>query len=318
MTATDITRSAPLVLVTGPTRGLGKDLTLALARRKVRLLLLGRDENSLSAVAQLAKQAGAIEVATVVADMGSFASVRRAAHEVSTLAETSGLVSAVVANAGVQLSNRSQRSVNGLEMTFAVNVVANHLLLSSIKESLAGDAHIVVVGSGTHFGDPITRLVVAAPRWEEPGKLAAAGGPDADSLKAGQCAYSTSKLGVNYLVHELNRRWGSPRRANIYDPGLMPGTGLARDLPRFKQWAWNNVMPALKVLPGVTSTSNSAERLARLTLGEEHATVSNAYIEIGKLSQASNESDDPQRERELWEFCELATSSEPTTLETSS
>jgi hypothetical protein len=88
----------------------------------------------------------------------------------------------------------------------------------------------------------------------------------------------------------------------------MPGTGLARDLPKFKQWAWNNIMPALKVLPGVTSTANSAERLARLTLGEEHGGISNAYIEIGKLTAASKESDDPAREAALWEYCLRVTS----------
>jgi NAD(P)-dependent dehydrogenase (short-subunit alcohol dehydrogenase family) len=218
-----------------------------------------------------------------------------------------GHINAIVANAGIQMGDRNHHTADGLETTFGVNVVGNYLLLSLLRSALAADSHVVMVGSGTHFGDPLTRALVAAPQWRDPQELARPGGANGETAKAGQCAYSTSKLGVNYLVHELNRRWGEPLRANIYDPGLMPGTGLARDLPRYKQWAWNNVMPALKVLPGVSSTANSAERLARLTLGEEHAGISNAYIEIGKLSKASAASDDPARESALWDYCEQIT-----------
>lgn len=296
----------PLVLVTGPTRGLGKDLVFALARRNVRLLLLGRNVDAVSAVAATAKSYGAESAESFVLDLTSFESIRLCADELThrMSQEALGTIDAVVANAGIQMGDRQQTTKDGLETTFGVNVVGNHLLLNLFKPFLSEDAHIVVVGSGTHFGGPLTRLVVAAPRWQEPSVLATAGGQDSEKPTAGQRAYSTSKLGVNYLVHELNRRWGSPLRANIYDPGLMPGTGLARDLPLFKQWAWNNIMPVLKVLPGVSSTANSAERLARLALGEEHAGISNAYIEISKLTKASAASFDPAREAALWDYCE--------------
>jgi NAD(P)-dependent dehydrogenase (short-subunit alcohol dehydrogenase family) len=310
MTVTDITSSitTPLVVVTGPTRGLGKDLALALAKRKVRLILAGRSANELAGIASTVKQAGSPWVETVTLDLASFASIAAASQRIQELTSdpTVGPLDAVVANAGIQLSNRLQTTADGLELTFGVNVVGNHYLLSSIRSQLAPAAHVVIVGSGTHFGDPLTKLVVAAPVWEGAAQLAKAGtsGVDgAETLKAGQRAYSTSKLGVNYLVHALNREWGAPIRVNIYDPGLMPGTGLARDLPKFKQWAWNNIMPVLRVLPGVATTAHSAEQLAQLTLGETHAGLSNAYIEIGKLTKASAESDNKQRETELWKFC---------------
>lgn len=310
MTANDIT---PLVLVTGPTRGLGRDLVLALARRRTSLLLLGRDVAATAEVAKQARNAGAPLAEIIAIDLASFASIRSAVAGDEGVAAVAkrldlGPIDAVVANAGIQMSSRTQTTEDGLEMTFGVNVIGNHLLLNMLRPMLASEAHVVVVGSGTHFGDPMTRMVVAAPVWEDPVSLARIGGEGGDSAKAGQRAYSTSKLGVNYLVHELNRRWGAPVRVNIYDPGLMPGTGLARDLPRFKQFAWDNIMPALRVFPGVTSTVNSAERLARFTLGEEHRTATNAYVAIGKLSAVSKESDDPRREAALWDYCEQITS----------
>jgi NAD(P)-dependent dehydrogenase (short-subunit alcohol dehydrogenase family) len=272
---------------------------------------MARNTTELASVVSHTKPLGGGSVMSVHVDLSAFDSIRSAVNGPEGVIEAlqrNGIphIDVVVANAGLQMSDRLHTTTDGIESTFGVNVVANHLLLSLLRPALATDAHIVVVGSGTHFGDPITRTVVAAPVWESPSELAKTGGANADSPKAGQRAYSTSKLGVNYLVHELNRRWPSIR-SNIYDPGLMPATGLARDLPKFKQWAWNNVMPALKVLPGVTSTTNSSERLARLALGEEHADVRNAYIEIGKLSQASKASNDPTREADLWEYCERVT-----------
>jgi NAD(P)-dependent dehydrogenase (short-subunit alcohol dehydrogenase family) len=311
MTVDDIT---PLVVVTGPSRGLGKDLVLALAKRRCRLLLLGRDTVAIDAVAKDALKAGATSVHVVGLDLTSFASIRSCASELAALVaeQNLGAIHAVVANAGIQMSNRLQKTADGLETTFGVNVVGNHLLLKLLRPLLAPDAHVVVVGSGTHFGDPVTRVLVAAPIWQEPAQLAAPGGTGGETTRAGQCAYSTSKLGVNYFVHELNRQWGAPIRANVYDPGLMPGTGLARDLPPVKRWVWNNIMPALTILPGVATTAHSAERLARLTLGEEHAGVSNAYIELGKLSEASKASNDPAREASLWNYCNEVTKTSET------
>jgi NAD(P)-dependent dehydrogenase (short-subunit alcohol dehydrogenase family) len=272
------------------------------------LILLGRDRAKLEKVAALARSAGARAADFIELDLASFASIHSAAAKVAERTDTKQLtIDAVVANAGIQMGGRSRVTDDGLETTFGVNVVGNQLLVQLLRRHLTNNAHVVVVGSGTHFGDPLTRMLVAAPVWQTPAKLAEPISADADSPKAGQCAYSTSKLGVNYLVHELNNRWPSPLRANVYDPGLMPGTGLARDLPSFKQWAWNNIMPALTILPGVATTKTSAERLARLTLGEEHPGARNEYIEIGKLSKASNESFNPERERELWEYCEQIT-----------
>jgi short-subunit dehydrogenase len=72
MTVDDIT---PLVVVTGPSRGLGKDLVLALAKRRCRLLLLGRDTTAIANVAKEAVKAGATSTHVVGLDLTSFASI---------------------------------------------------------------------------------------------------------------------------------------------------------------------------------------------------------------------------------------------------
>jgi NAD(P)-dependent dehydrogenase (short-subunit alcohol dehydrogenase family) len=311
MAVTDITT----VLVTGPTQGLGRETTLGLARRGCRLVLLGRASSRLDDVVEAATQAGAQSIQRIDFDASSVASVVRAAAEVGRLVAdgTVGRLDAIVANAGIQMSSRVEASVDGYELTFAVNVLANYVLTTSLVPVLASQSHIVIVGSGTHYGTFPTTALVAAPQWAEPAELATPGialpvGRDGTSLKAGQCAYSTSKLAVNYLANELQRRSTPGVRVNVYDPGLMPGTGLARDLPKFKRWAWDNVLPRLvPVIPGAATVTHSATRLVNFVLGDNLVDARGAYVEIGKLSKPSPASHDQGREKTLWDWCGSAT-----------
>jgi NAD(P)-dependent dehydrogenase (short-subunit alcohol dehydrogenase family) len=295
------------VVLTGPTRGLGFDAALAMARAGTRLVLMGRDPHRLDVVAQAAQNAGAPEVTSVLCDFSSLSSVQEASADIASRVVSGELATldVVVGNAGLQMNDRLSLSKDGYEATFAVNVLANHVLIRSLLPSASPDAHFVVVGSGTHFGN--SRLV-AGPVWAPPDVLAgpgAGGAPfEPDSGRAGQCAYSTSKLGVNYLVQAWQSRHESGARFNVYDPGLMPGTGLVRTGPAYRKWAWNHIMPLLTVLPGVTSTKNSAAQLAALSLGQCYPDARGAYIEIEKLSRASNESENKEREQQLWDFCE--------------
>jgi hypothetical protein len=45
---------------------------------------------------------------------------------------------------------------------------------------------------------------------------------------------------------------------NVFDPGQMPGTGIARDYPRLRAFAWSYVLPALTV--AVAPPSGTARR----------------------------------------------------------
>jgi NAD(P)-dependent dehydrogenase (short-subunit alcohol dehydrogenase family) len=311
MTDTDITSRA--VLITGPSRGLGREAALAIAKQNVPLVLMGRSSAAFDEVATLARSTSTSSVECVFADFACLASVKAAVELVRDAIQSGKWqpLRALIANAGLQFSNRSQRTVDGLETTFAVNVVANHVLIQGLLPCLV-DASVVVVGSGTHFGAKPATLLVAAPRWDEPSVLAeplpavvgAGRRAMTGATRDGQRAYSTSKLAVNYLVHEFQRRHGASARFNVYDPGLMPGTGLARDLPPVKQWAWNKIMPRLvSVVPGMAITIESAQGLVKLALGQEHADARGEYFEIGVASQASSESTNQQRESALWDYC---------------
>src|SRR5205807_7305075 len=106
--------------------------------------------------------------------------------------------------------------------------------------------------------------------------------PDANASTAGRRAYTTSKLCNVMFAYELSRRLRAHGRGtitvNAFDPGLMPGTGLARDYGPAQRFIWNYALPALRFIPGVNSANRSGRDLARLVLDPELESVSGKYF----------------------------------------
>jgi NAD(P)-dependent dehydrogenase (short-subunit alcohol dehydrogenase family) len=308
MTATDI----DVIAVTGPTRGLGAELVrrLAVSRPAPVLVLLGRAGPALDGALHGAREAGATGSIAVPCDLASLADVHRATAEVRAAVADGRIppLTALVANAGVQTVDRRQRTADGHELTFGVNVLATHVLVESLRTALVPGAHVMLLGSSTHHGDRSLGLV-DPPRWEDPLVLARPDGLDGEP-RAGSRAYATSKLAVLHQAHEWDRRYGdgpSALHVVVYDPGLMPGTGLARMFGPGRRFAWSFVLPLLRVLPGVTSPRRSAAHLADLVLGRRHARLRGAYVRLGTPTDPAPASFDAERERRLWEVSEQLT-----------
>lgn len=297
------------VLMTGPTGGLGRALLGPLARSgPEHLVLLGRSPEAMAAAAAAARQAGADSVSVVQVDLSDLDSVARAGREVAGLVGTGAPpLRSLVLNAGVQMADRRHTSAQGLELTFAVNVVAQHLLLRSTADATATGARTVLVGSGTHYGDWHSYGSVPPPAWQDPALLARPDSTDGDDAKAGPRAYATSKLGVLYLAHGWQAHHGD-RTFNVFDPGLMPGTGLGRELKGVQRFAWNRVMPAMTFLPAWSTPRRSAGHLAALALGETHPDLAGGYVELGRERRSSQASYDLQAQQRLWQALEDLTS----------
>jgi hypothetical protein len=108
-------------------------------------------------------------------------------------------------------------------------------------------------------------------------------------------AYATSKLAAVHLAHELGRRTGPQTTVHVFDPGMMPGTGLAREGSLAERIAWNTLLHLVRLLPAATSPRASARKLAAAVLAETPA-PSGSYLDRGRLVASY----DPQREAELW------------------
>jgi hypothetical protein len=91
---------------------------------------------------------------------------------------------------------------------------------------------------------------------------------------------------------------------NAFDPGLMPGSGLARDYSALGRFAWRYLFPAMRVLPNVNSTRASGRHLAALINDDRFDGVSGQYFEGRRAIKSSVDSYDRAKARDLWETSE--------------
>lgn len=272
-------------LMTGASRGIGLHAAEHLVRDDpdIRLIVVARDGQA---------RPEHPHVRAIRGDLGSLAGVRQIAAAMQDV-ELSGYLG----NAGVQMTSAAHATPDGFETTFGINVLAHYLLIRLIQDRFTNPARIVITGSDSHFGDfRHTIGLVPAPRWDDAGRLAS---PGADGATAGRRAYSTSKLGVIYLVHALARRLPAGVDAYTFNPSLVPGTGLARDAGPIARAVFAAVGPLLLHTPLANSADEAGAQLAAVATGPRPG-PSGSYIDRTTLTRSSPESYDEAREEALW------------------
>ncbi|WP_052424017.1 SDR family NAD(P)-dependent oxidoreductase [Nonomuraea candida] len=285
------------VLITGGTGGLGYETAgrLAAARPGWTVLITGRDARRADDAARRLSAGSGGHVVGARLDLASLAEVRAFAAELPGR----GLppLRGIVCNAGTQVVRGITYTEDGFETTFAVNHLAHFLLVNLLLPAVAGEARIVFVASDTH--DPARRTGMPAPRWAAPAELARS--PRGESPREGRRRYTTSKLCNVLTAYELARR-RPDLRVNAFDPGLMPGTGLARDYSRLHLLAWRHVLPALALLPGlgVRTAGRSGAALAALVAAPRFAAVTGAYFSGLRAVRSSEASYSPELAADLW------------------
>ncbi len=136
--------------ITGATDGLGRALAGRLAASGHRLILHGRDELRLAAVAADIEQSGAAPPETVLADLADLRQVRELSGQVRALTDR---LDVFVSNAGVgsgEPDGHERRvSADGYELRFAVNYLAGFDLALRLLPLLraAGSARLINVAS---------------------------------------------------------------------------------------------------------------------------------------------------------------------------
>jgi len=265
-----------VVLVTGGNSGIGFECARELARRGSRVLIASRNQPaSEEAVRRIARESGDGAASALVLDLGSLASVRAFAKEIEARKLP---LRALVCNAGLQLNSGPKLTPDGFESTFAVNHLGHFLLTNLLLERLLANApaRIVIVASGVH--DPAMKTMMPHPAITDFDTLAATGGPSREKFD-GRVAYVNSKLCNLWFTYELVRRLEAaklssdarPLLVNAWEPGLVPGSGLARDYPPALKFIWDWILPGVaRVLslryPTINPAPKSGAALARLVL----------------------------------------------------
>ena len=271
------------VLVTGATDGIGKETALALAEMGARVILVGRNPEKCARItAQINQRPGQDRAEYLVADLSSQAQIRRLADEFK---ERYPRLDVLVNNAGAFMLKR-ELTVDGIEMTFALNYLNYFLLTNLLLDVIqaSAPARIVNVSSAAHTS----------------GKL------DFDDLQSRRhysswAAYSNSKLANVYFTYELARRLeGSRITVDVLHPGFVAsnfgknGSGLLRPIFSISQFF-------------AISPQKGAETSVYLASSPEVEGVTGKYYVEKKAVSSSAASYDQEAARRLWQISEEMT-----------
>lgn len=236
------------ILITGGTTGLGYWAAYELARQSPtsKVIISSRvdRQNAVKSLNDLLSKTRSTNTTTqqvefMSLDLSSTANVRTFVKTLDS--KNYPPISSLLLNAGIQFHDgtKLRYSPDGIEMTFATNHLGHALLFFLLKPHLTDDARIVITASGTH--DPIqmakSRLVTPIAAYESAELLAHPTDNEGYSTNdKGIQRYASSKLANVMFVSALERRLSKLRATSnkswtvvAMDPGLMPGTSLARD-----------------------------------------------------------------------------------------
>ncbi len=264
-------------LVTGATAGIGEVTALALAQQGATVVIVSRNQQRCEDTAMRIRQESQNPaVDFLVADLSSQADVRRVASQYQ---ERYNRLDVLVNNAGGFFSRR-QDSVDGIELTWALNHLNYFLLTHLLQDTLlvSAPARVINVSSNAHLGGQI----------------------NFDDLQAqrgyfGWRVYAQSKLANVLHAYELARRLdGSRVTVNALHPGFVA-----------TRFAGNNGMLyhlGLKVAHFFALTPEQGARTSiYLASSEEVEGVTGKYYVYEKPASSSPVSYDEQVARRLWE-----------------
>jgi NAD(P)-dependent dehydrogenase (short-subunit alcohol dehydrogenase family) len=280
-TAYGLDPAGAICLVTGANRGIGLAIGTALARAGAHVTLLCRDPVRAEAARdEVRRSTGNDRVDHLLADLASQASIRSAAEEFRRRHDR---LDVLVNNAAV-VSEQRQTTVDGRELTFAVNHLAYFLLTRQLLDLVVAGRGVIVNVAATNHRDAVDDV------------------EDLDSLHGYEmrAAYKRSKLANVSFTLELARRLGSSARANC----LCPSVNATELLMQFRrvppeQWA--------ERLAREASPDTAAEVAMRLIT----APGTGRYLEEGVDVEPSPLARDPELAHRLWQRCSHLTGLDP-------
>jgi NAD(P)-dependent dehydrogenase (short-subunit alcohol dehydrogenase family) len=209
-------------------------------------------------------------------------------------------ITALVNNAGLQNISKTAYTEDGFEITFGTNHLGGFYLTLLLLPYIEKNGSITFTASDTH--DPATKTAIEPPVFTAGKELAFTKETSEKEKIVGQRRYSTSKLCnvlTTYVLHE--RLADKNIRVNAFDPGLTPGTGLAKSYPALLRFVWNNIMPMMRYFrKNTNSPATSGSRLANLAFSKELSQLNGIYYSDGKVTKSSTDSYNKAYQAELW------------------
>lgn len=267
------------ILITGPTSGIGRETSLALAKQGHQLFLLGRNQAKLE---QLANEIGNIPQSQkphlLLADLADFSAITSAVQQFLALDLP---LHVLINNAGIV--NSTHVMDQGIEQMFRVNHLGHflltHLLLDKLKQS---QGRIVVVASAAHsFVDGVQFADLNFAH-------------NFSTFKT----YGHSKLCNMLMVHELAKRLEG---SGVVVNSLHPGTVATQLGGQNKKWITPLLMLLMKII-GINPKKGADTSIYLATTDE--VTSSGGYYYQRKLYKRTRASRSDEQAQQLWQVSE--------------
>ncbi len=269
--------SGKVCMVTGATSGIGKVTARELLRMGATVVMVGRSQERCFKTAEnFRRETGSKTADYLVADLSSQAEIRRLADDYLGRYDR---LDVLVNNAGGFFMKR-QESVDGIEMTLALNHLNYFLLTGLLLEIIraSAPARIINVSSNGHHGANI----------------------DFDDLQgersySGWRAYAQSKLANVLHAYELARRLDAAQvTVNALHPGFV-STRLARN----NGLVFQLVMPLMRII--ARSPEEGARNSLYLATSPDVEGITGKYFVDGQAVPSSAASYDGDTACKLWQ-----------------
>ena len=266
------------VIITGSTSGIGKEIAVQLATLGAELVLACRDSGcGERTVDEIARRTGFKNGVVMRLD----ASSQKSIHEFSRqYRERYSRLDVLINNAGI-FQPRRQTSVDGIELTFATNVLGYFVLTRDLLGLLQASAPARIVNVASTFASDLDLADLQFERRSYDGRK----------------AYAQSKACNRMLTWALARRLeGSGVFANAMAPGLVQ-TGLYRNTsPAFRL-----ILRLVGVFHG-RSVAQGADTAVWLASSPKANGVNGRFFE--QRQEKPCEFRNTEDEEKLWNICE--------------
>ncbi len=268
-------------IVSGATDGIGRVTAMELARIGGQVILIGRDRAKAERVTDAIKRAsGNQSVDFELADLSSQADIRAVAGRLN---ERLVHADVLVNNVGAWIQRRCL-SVDGIEMTLALNHLGYFLLTGLLLDKLRGAdaARIVNVSSMAHRGPQIDL-----------------DDPQGERRYSGWRAYQASKLANIHFTYRLAEMLeGSSVSVNCLHPGFV-ASKFGHSNRGWLKWAM-----ILAQQLGAISEAKGARTSIHLAAAEALDGVSGKYFDKSEIAESSAASHDKEARERLWRLSE--------------
>lgn len=289
------------IIITGANTGIGFECAMQMAKiaPDEQIILACRNEQAANEAAhRIRQETDHKNLICLPLDLASLQSIKDFRKAFAELQNPN--IAALINNAGLLNIGNTAYTEDGFEITFGTNHLGPFYLTLLLLPFMADSGSITFTTSATH--DPAEKTEIEPPVYTSGREMAFPKESFDKKKTVGQRRYSNSKLCNILTVYVLHEKTADKNiRVNAFDPGSVPGTGLAKSYPALFWFAWKNILPIASYFrKNAHSPKTSGRRLANLAYGNELGHLDGVYYSNGVVAKSSADSYNKSYQIELW------------------